>query len=868
MGISGKTLSRIIACTLVSGLAFPYAVPYTSDTDSVCILAVDASASDTFISKPSANTRCILYTDGSKSFKLNGRTYLQGIVMGDGSYNSGAEITYNTEGTDSISFTLGHVDNSDTSEAEFTVFLDDTLEDKFTLSADNPLREYTIDTSGASKLTIKRSGKYSRYALADVKVNGTASAQKYTVPAYETASAFLDSGFNSTRTAAFDGTNTESFFLMNGRQYFQGLVLGDGSYEKGSSVTFNVENLKSLSFSMGHVDNSNSSETEISIFLDDVLEDKFKLVQNQPVTEYTLDVSGASTVRIVKTGSYSKYAFADISADDKAPVKTFAAPDYKNAGTFISGIYDNFRTKSYDGSTAALSFNMQGETFYQGIVLGDGSYENGSAFSVNVENLSTLSFTLGHVDGSSLGETEFSVYIDNELEDKFTMSYAEPLREYTIDVSKAKNIRISRTKNYSQYGLGNIKADELTSKNTYSVPEYKNSAAFAGSAFDTYRTSVFDGISASVSFNMAGRKYCQGVILGDGSYEKGSAFSLNVENVKTLTFDLGHLDNSDLRDSELEIKLDNEPYDKIALSHNMPVKKVTIDVSKNKVIRFSSSSAYSRYALGDIITETLTPKNTHTAPEYSSDAKFAESAYNCIRSKKYTDDNKFTFFTINGVNYTQGLTIGENNYERDAYAAYNVENAGTVSFTLGNIDGIESKDAKLEIYIDNVLADTLPLAKGMVPAEYCYDVSAASTILFHKTDAYGVYGLGSFSLSGEPSVKPTATAAPSVKPSDTPATVPPTTVPSKVPFVPDGPQTPESPVPSAEPTKTPDAPVCCDLNGDGKTTTTDVKHILKRIVGKIKFSEEQEKAADINGDGAVNTSDALHLLRAIAQISE
>lgn len=122
-----------------------------------------------------------------------------------------------------------------------------------------------------------------------------------------------------------------------------------------------------------------------------------------------------------------------------------------------------------------------------------------------------------------------------------------------------------------------------------------------------------------------------------------------------------------------------------------------------------------------------------------------------------------------------------------------------------------------------------------------------------------------------PTVVPTET--PTAVPTKVPYTPPvgdPTDTPSKVPSTPDGPgqMTPDSPVPSAEPTKTPDAPVSCDLNGDGKTTTTDVKHILKRIVGKIKFSEEQEKAADINGDGAVNTSDALHLLRAIAQISE
>jgi hypothetical protein len=76
-----------------------------------------------------------------------------------------------------------------------------------------------------------------------------------------------------------------------------------------------------------------------------------------------------------------------------------------------------------------------------------------------------------------------------------------------------------------------------------------------------------------------------------------------------------------------------------------------------------------------------------------------------------------------------------------------------------------------------------------------------------------------------------------------------------------------APTASAEPTATP-APTTApkplpDLSGDGEATTSDVRMIMKAIVGKIQFTAEQQSAADLDGDGKLSSVDAVIYLKKV-----
>ena len=60
---------------------------------------------------------------------------------------------------------------------------------------------------------------------------------------------------------------------------------------------------------------------------------------------------------------------------------------------------------------------------------------------------------------------------------------------------------------------------------------------------------------------------------------------------------------------------------------------------------------------------------------------------------------------------------------------------------------------------------------------------------------------------------------------------------------------------------TPDA--MGDINGDGITSTTDIRYILKATVGAKDLSDAQRAIADVNGDGEMTTLDARELLMSV-----
>jgi hypothetical protein len=54
-----------------------------------------------------------------------------------------------------------------------------------------------------------------------------------------------------------------------------------------------------------------------------------------------------------------------------------------------------------------------------------------------------------------------------------------------------------------------------------------------------------------------------------------------------------------------------------------------------------------------------------------------------------------------------------------------------------------------------------------------------------------------------------------------------------------------------------------DLNGDGTIGASDALDILKFVVGKVQFTEEQQVVADVSGSDGITAADALHILKMV-----
>lgn len=110
--------------------------------------------------------------------------------------------------------------------------------------------------------------------------------------------------------------------------------------------------------------------------------------------------------------------------------------------------YEEYTTKN--GS----SFTMSGTKYTNGFVL---TYSDGYAL-VNLNgNYSSMTFSMGHVDGSYDADTTVNFYVDGELVSDVLVEGKGIAKKYTIPLRNGLQLKITREGGSSAYtGFGNI----------------------------------------------------------------------------------------------------------------------------------------------------------------------------------------------------------------------------------------------------------------------------------------------------------------------------------------------------------------------------------------------------------------------------
>ncbi len=716
----------------------------------------------------------------SRSFNMNGRTYSQGLV-----FNGGGRYSYtqfNVENIDTLDFTIGHVDGTELYGATLTMYVDGRNQEEIELSSIANLQEYSLDVSDASLVRFYIDfGAYrdNSYALADFSFDGKPVKETYTTPEYETSEMFLKSSFNVNQVYSYDGVATTRSFNMNGRTYYQGLVFK--GIDRYAYAQFNVENVDTLDFTIGHLDGTDLYGATLTIYLDNNGEDEIELSSVMNLQEYSLDVSDASVVRFyIDFNSYreNSFALADFSVDGKEIKKTNEVPEYSNSEKFMKAGFNTNCVTYYDGSSNAKSFNMNGRTYYHGLVFdGSGRY---AYIQFNVENVNSLDFTIGHLDGTYLYEGTLTIYLDGKGEDEIKLSSLMNLQEYSLDVSDASVVRFyldSKDYNNNSYALADFSVDGNPIKKEHQVPEFETPEKFLKAGFNSNNTTTYAGNSKTDSFDMNGRTYYQGVVFNGGnrySYEQ-----FNVENVDSLSFTVGHIDNSYLESGTMTIYLDGKETDTIELTSNMNLRDYTLDVSDASVVRFyvdAKDYNNNAYAIADITMNGTASAKPCVIPVYENESDWLNDKFNTESITVYDGTEKTKAFEIGGEKYKQGIVFSNSN--RYCYAKFNTENLESLSFRIGAEGTKESAECVLSIVADNKVIDEVTLLNDMEPLDYTLDVKDTDTVRFFvesKSYAYKSYALYDFTAAfKEAAPEPAATTEPE-KPVTTTAAEPATT---------------------------------------------------------------------------------------------
>ncbi len=102
------------------------------------------------------------------------------------------------------------------------------------------------------------------------------------------------------------------YFVMSGKKYTNGFVLNNG-YKHSSEALFNLEGeYSSLSFTVGHIDDTEQADVTLNIYLDGIIAYTKELKYDDVASNVTIPLDGAKQMKIeISGGWYCQYGFSE-----------------------------------------------------------------------------------------------------------------------------------------------------------------------------------------------------------------------------------------------------------------------------------------------------------------------------------------------------------------------------------------------------------------------------------------------------------------------------------------------------------------------------------------------------------------------------
>ncbi len=254
----------------------------------------------------------------------------------------------------------------------------------------------------------------------------------------------------------------------------------------------------------------------------------------------------------------------------------------------------------YDGDDY---FTMMGKKYYYGFC-GEPCYNSWAQYNLNGK-YKKMRFTIGHVDNTAQEDATFIIELDGVKIKEIALTGDMTTLTKTIDVSGAKNMKIHiRDAKHvtSLYGVANIVFDKSISllKNNSSTCNINKGNVTYGIPYQ--KGDIGEIYKGDTSFIMMGKRYYYG-FCGDPCYNCFAQINLE-KKYKTMSYKIGHIDNTAQEDAIMQIWLDGRLIDEVQLSGDMNTLSRTINVTNGtnlKLILRDADHVTSGYGIADII---------------------------------------------------------------------------------------------------------------------------------------------------------------------------------------------------------------------------------------------------------------------------
>ncbi|MBO4450579.1 MAG: NPCBM/NEW2 domain-containing protein [Clostridiales bacterium] len=409
---------------------------------------------------------------GDKVFSMSGIKYSSGMVMPVD--NNGAWFLSNLRGEYSEwTFEVGHADESYMTDCVLQIYLDDQPYQPVKISSTALSQTITVPVKGVKQ--IKASVAYDKdtyhgdpkvgFANMVIKPDPDAAGKE---PAKDTdALNFLDQCAPYEKSRYTELYSGDKFFSMSGIKYSSGMVM-----PVSSNGAFFLSNLKGgyteLSFEAGHADGSYMTDIQLQVFLDDELYQQYKLASTALSQTITVPVTGTKQLKIFVTYDKDNYhgepkiGFANMKLKSDPNASGGQQPaDDPSAKRFIEVCPPAEKSKYSQLYNDDRFFSMSGIKYSNGITMPVA--ETGSFFVSDISaGYNEMTFTAGHVDGTSMTDVKLEIYLDGQLVQGIKISSSGMAQKITVPVVGAKQIKVLVTYEKDSYhgqptvGLGNI----------------------------------------------------------------------------------------------------------------------------------------------------------------------------------------------------------------------------------------------------------------------------------------------------------------------------------------------------------------------------------------------------------------------------
>ncbi|MBQ3600938.1 MAG: hypothetical protein II992_07020 [Lachnospiraceae bacterium] len=328
---------KLSVCSLIAAMVVVMAMfvaPITSKADAIHYLRpYQVTDGKVFDGEP------------EQSFTMAGTKYTHGVISQQGYSNMHAVFNLG-EQVDSVSFTLGHLDNDRENRGTFKVYLDEVLQEEFTkaLSYDMSSETVTINTTGKKHLKVLIEGDHARYGMGNIKMSSghnydaeitkiatvkDAGLITYTckdcghfyqeeIPARIHCIDYLSPYQTSSMEEYKEELGSTTYMMCMGERVYRCLKTTAG-YSNANALYSLNGNYNSVTFRIGHADNDRTDGGTLNIYMDGTQVKQHALSSDMLSKEITIDTSNVTQLKLEIAGDHARYVIYDFVATPKVP---------------------------------------------------------------------------------------------------------------------------------------------------------------------------------------------------------------------------------------------------------------------------------------------------------------------------------------------------------------------------------------------------------------------------------------------------------------------------------------------------------------------------------------------------------------------